>query len=93
MCVKCIVSLRGVETEDSVLARGLVNTRNAGRAGRIGKSKYLVRAPSLKTPNMAIIRELLNVSGNSIGYGDAYTWRRLAILHATRTSRTVTRRH
>jgi hypothetical protein len=36
--------LRGNGIEAGVLARGSVNTRNAGRAGWIGKSNYLVRA-------------------------------------------------
>jgi hypothetical protein len=33
-----------VGSEVRVLARGFVNTRDAGRAGRIGKSKCLDRA-------------------------------------------------
>jgi hypothetical protein len=39
-----VLFVAGNGIEAGVLARGSVNTRNAGRAGWIGKSNYLVRA-------------------------------------------------
>jgi hypothetical protein len=42
LCLVLFVAGSGIEA--GVLARGSVNTRNAGRAGWIGKSNYLVRA-------------------------------------------------